>query len=407
MIHEEDCLCPAGHKHTPRQKKGHRSMDRIDKLIQRLSKKPPNDHVQMESLLEGFPPEERRQWELLWEGVQRRFGGQIESPEDAQYSPSAGSMRPYLWGWNAGTNLITILPSLIQDLGYFEHDTGVTFDGWDRMVHPDDLPHVVEAFDARRKGQSEAFAATHRIRTASGRWYPVTVREIEAVIGLDGRPVDLKGVFIPEVDSSPEQWMRDQEALSESPSVESIRATDLFKILDFLGSTNSYHVFIMDTKLRYSWMNDLLQIQLDCPLSKALGRTDRELFGRISDKRLEEACRKALQGSAARAMFTWPIGSELNAFDGLFVAHRDSNGDPICLYGICSIFLAIEAMSDLANYQDLGVRSTAMIETLAAAETVANSDSTVLLLGETGSGKDWLSQYIHDHSAALVVRSSR
>ncbi len=42
--------------------------------------------------------------------------------------------------------------------------------------------------------------------------------------------------------------------------------------------------------------------------------------------------------------------------------------------------------------------SEAMRSTLAAARRAAQTDSTVLLTGETGSGKDWLARYLHHNS---------
>lgn len=48
--------------------------------------------------------------------------------------------------------------------------------------------------------------------------------------------------------------------------------------------------------------------------------------------------------------------------------------------------------------ESVDYRSEAMKSTLAQARQAAISDSIVLLLGESGSGKDYLARYIHDHS---------
>ena len=42
--------------------------------------------------------------------------------------------------------------------------------------------------------------------------------------------------------------------------------------------------------------------------------------------------------------------------------------------------------------------SAAMRATLTKARLAAAKDSTILLLGESGSGKDYVAMYIHDHS---------
>ena len=51
-----------------------------------------------------------------------------------------------------------------------------------------------------------------------------------------------------------------------------------------------------------------------------------------------------------------------------------------------------------ADRDSSGVASASMVELLALADRVATSDSSVLLLGETGSGKEWLARRLHARS---------
>jgi transcriptional regulator with GAF, ATPase, and Fis domain len=50
------------------------------------------------------------------------------------------------------------------------------------------------------------------------------------------------------------------------------------------------------------------------------------------------------------------------------------------------------------NFGEIVGNSPALRRVLELVETVAPSDSTVLLLGETGTGKELIARAIHDHS---------
>src|SRR6476659_4510034 len=50
------------------------------------------------------------------------------------------------------------------------------------------------------------------------------------------------------------------------------------------------------------------------------------------------------------------------------------------------------------NFDQIVGYSPALREVLELVQTVAPSDSTVLLLGETGTGKELIARAIHDHS---------
>jgi formate hydrogenlyase transcriptional activator len=51
------------------------------------------------------------------------------------------------------------------------------------------------------------------------------------------------------------------------------------------------------------------------------------------------------------------------------------------------------------NLEDIVGKSPALRETLSKAEVVAGTDATVLLMGETGTGKELIARLIHDHSS--------
>jgi len=61
------------------------------------------------------------------------------------------------------------------------------------------------------------------------------------------------------------------------------------------------------------------------------------------------------------------------------------------------LYLEEEIRSEL-NFEDIIGSSPALKQVLELVETVASSDSTVLLLGDTGTGKELVARAIHDHS---------
>lgn len=61
------------------------------------------------------------------------------------------------------------------------------------------------------------------------------------------------------------------------------------------------------------------------------------------------------------------------------------------------LYLEEEIRSEM-NFDQIIGTSPALKQTLKLIETVAPSDSTVLLLGETGTGKELIARAIHDHS---------
>lgn len=61
------------------------------------------------------------------------------------------------------------------------------------------------------------------------------------------------------------------------------------------------------------------------------------------------------------------------------------------------LYLEDEIRSEF-NFEEIVGQSPALRQVLKLVETVASSDSTVLLLGETGTGKELIARAVHDHS---------
>ena len=69
------------------------------------------------------------------------------------------------------------------------------------------------------------------------------------------------------------------------------------------------------------------------------------------------------------------------------------------------LYLEDEIRSEM-NFEQIVGTSSALKQVLQLVETVAPSDSTVLLLGETGTGKELMARAIHDRSRRKIGRAS-
>ena len=77
-----------------------------------------------------------------------------------------------LWDWNIQTGQVFYSSGWKATLGYAGDDINNTLDAWKQLVHPQDLPGVLENLDRYLKGATPAYRSEHRIRCKDGsyRW---------------------------------------------------------------------------------------------------------------------------------------------------------------------------------------------------------------------------------------------
>lgn len=160
----------------------------------------------------------------------------------------------------------------------------------------------------------------------------------------------------------------------------------------------SDYIFIKDLSFRFTQVNPAAEKLFGLPSSKIIGLTHADLFGRKRAEYWRDLDMRVLKGESIEGE-TNPI---INGMPMTFLESRaplrEESGNVI---GILSILRNITErkrteLSPAASH--LAFPSMAMRSTLKLAKMAAQTDSTLLLLGESGSGKDWLAKYIHDHS---------
>ncbi len=157
-------------------------------------------------------------------------------------------------------------------------------------------------------------------------------------------------------------------------------------------------IYIKDPSLRYVQVNPAAEKLLGIPASKICGHKAEDVFGTQAGRRLREVCSRALMGQTIEEQHTRPVKGESLTFHEVTVPLRGADGQTI---GVCTISRNITERTRTRPVTRIVVRdypSQAMRATLYKARHAAARDGIVLLLGESGSGKDYVAQWIHNHS---------
>lgn len=158
-------------------------------------------------------------------------------------------------------------------------------------------------------------------------------------------------------------------------------------------------MFIKDTSLRYTHVNPAMVELFQATGSGLIGSTDQELFGARAAAYLRELERRALSGESVEAEHTRSIGGASYTFQDVRVPIRDSEGRISGLYGMArNITDHKTSLVQAPTGERDECVSGVMRSTFATARLAAEKDGIVLLLGESGVGKDYLARYIHDNS---------
>jgi PAS domain S-box-containing protein len=158
-------------------------------------------------------------------------------------------------------------------------------------------------------------------------------------------------------------------------------------------------VFTKDRNLRFSEVNPAMEKALGLSASEIVGRTSEQVYGKEAGERIRAWDFRVLSGEMIEEEHTVPVKGEKLTFHEVRVPIRNSAGE---ITGVCGIGRDITERRSAMMKPDIalsGYRSRAMKETMELAGQAAATDSIVLLLGESGSGKDHLARWIHEHSA--------
>ena len=261
------------------------------------------------------------------------------------------------------------------------------------IIASEEIPRIAD--ELSRVTSGKAVQNEWKFRRKDGSFFP---GEVAGRRLPDGR---LQGILrdISERRNAEEEMRRNEErfrvALKESPIT----------------------VFNQDCDLKYTWLyNPQLYWQHD-----AIGKTDEEILGPKKAASLVELKRRVLEtGLASREEVALPHNGRNYAFDLTIEPLFDAEGRILGITGASvdiarlreltdrlqdakdkltheKSYLEGEIQAELGFEEVIGQSST-LRDVLQKARVVAPTDSTVLLLGETGTGKELVARSVHSLS---------
>ena len=98
-----------------------------------------------------------------------------------------------IWDWDLTTHKMVFNERWTNMLGYAPEDVNPTWEGWIRLIHPDDAAGVKKAIEAHLAGQIPVYQSEHRMRGSDGQWRWVAARG--KVVRRDelGQPIRMSG----------------------------------------------------------------------------------------------------------------------------------------------------------------------------------------------------------------------
>lgn len=98
-----------------------------------------------------------------------------------------------LWDWKILTGEVYFSPRYLEMLGYSVGELAGNVSAWERLIHPEDQPWVMETLNAHLQDSSHGYNFDYRVLTKSGEWkwianYGKVVRRDE-----DGNPLRMAG----------------------------------------------------------------------------------------------------------------------------------------------------------------------------------------------------------------------
>lgn len=157
-------------------------------------------------------------------------------------------------------------------------------------------------------------------------------------------------------------------------------------------------IYVKDRSLRFTHINPAMANLFGRKPRELMSATEEELYGKETAAQIKSWDVRALEGETIEEEHTRLIYGEPFTFLDTRIPMRNTRDE---IVGVCCISRNITERKRALpqdRIRPTDYPSPAMRKLMKQAERIARTEGTVLLQGESGSGKDYLARWIHDHS---------
>jgi two-component system cell cycle sensor histidine kinase/response regulator CckA len=101
-----------------------------------------------------------------------------------------------LWDYNLQTGEAFVSPQRAAMVGYSVEELEPHFSSWGKLVHPEDIARVTDAFNAHVQGRTPLYQCEHRLRTKPGEYIWILARAKVVEWDKDGGPLRIVGTSL-------------------------------------------------------------------------------------------------------------------------------------------------------------------------------------------------------------------
>jgi PAS domain S-box-containing protein len=285
------------------------------------------------------------------------------------------------WDWNIPTDEGILNERGLEMLGYLPGEIEPSFALWKKLVHPEDSARVLAALQEHWDGGVPLLETEHRLRTKSGEWKWILGRGKVVERDESGNPLRMAGTFLDIADRK-----RAEEALRISE--QRFRAV-------FEGAED--FIFIKDRSLRYVDVNPAIERFFGVSSDQIIGSSAEDWIAIEDSHRIRETDERVLKGESVQEEHSRLVNEIPLFLLTTKVPLRNDAGEIVGILGISRDITdrkIIEPSPGTAGEYP----SRAMKAIFMKANSAAQGDVTVLLTGESGSGKDYIARYVHEQS---------